>query len=106
MKTKMTKEVLEQFYTLHPAMPLTYLMTFIWVAENSGKQQYDLEQYLGLSNATASRCVKWWGKWKNKKDGVAGLNFIESYPDPVDERYRVVQLSKSGKAFYDRVFAE
>lgn len=98
------KGVLEQFYTLYPAMPLTYILTFIWVSENEGKHQYDLEQYLGLSNATASRCIKWWGHWKDKKKQTKGLEFIESYPDPADERYRVVMLTKSGKAFYERTF--
>ena len=96
--------VLEQFYNLYPAMPLTYILTLMWVGSNEGKHQYDLEQYLGLSNATASRCIKWWGKWKDKKKQEKGLEFIESYPDPADERYRVVKLTKSGKAFYDRTF--
>jgi DNA-binding MarR family transcriptional regulator len=104
MKTTDVKGVLEQFYTLYPAMPLTYILTFIWVAENEGKHQFDLEQYLGLSNATASRCIKWWGTWKDKKKQTKGLEFIESYPDPIDERYRVVQLTKIGKAFYERTF--
>jgi DNA-binding MarR family transcriptional regulator len=102
--TTSLKGVLEQFYTLYPAMPLTYILTFIWVAENEGRHQYDLEQYLGLSNATASRCIKWWGHWKDKKKQAKGLEFIESYPDPVDERYRVVKLTKAGKAFYERTF--
>lgn len=96
--------VLEQFYNLYPAMPLTYILTLMWVGSNEGKHQYDLEQYLGLSNATASRCIKWWGKWKDKKKQEKGLEFIESYPDPADERYRVVKLTKSGRAFYDRTF--
>jgi len=96
--------VLEQFYNLYPAMPLTYILTLMWVGSNEGKHQYDLEQYLGLSNATASRCIKWWGKWKDKKKQEKGLEFIESYPDPADERYRVVKLTKSGRAFYDRAF--
>lgn len=96
--------VLEQFYNLYPAMPLTYILTLMWVGSNEGKHQYDLEQYLGLSNATASRCIKWWGKWKDKKKQEKGLEFIESYPDPADERYRVVKLTKAGRAFYDRTF--
>ena len=103
-QTIQIKGVLEQFYNLYPAMPLTYILTLMWVAENEGKHQYDLEQYLGLSNATASRCIKWWGKWKDKRKQSKGLEFIESYPDPQDERYRVVKLTKAGRAFYDRVF--
>jgi DNA-binding MarR family transcriptional regulator len=96
--------VLEQFYNLYPAMPLTYILTLMWVGSNEGKHQYDLEKYLGLSNATASRCIKWWGKWKDKRKQEKGLEFIESYPDPADERYRVVKLTKAGRAFYDRTF--
>ena len=104
MDKKDFQSIAEKFKDIYPAMPLTYVLTILWVAENEGKHQYDLEQYLGLSNATASRCIKWWGRWKDKKKQTAGLEYIMSYPDPVDERYRVVKLTDKGKEFIQNLF--
>ena len=93
------EETLQKFFKLYPPMPLTYILTLLWVYRNEGKHQNDLEQYLGMSNATASRCVKWWGRWKDKKKQIKGLEFVISHPDPKDERYRVLYLTEEGNTF-------
>lgn len=93
--------VLERLQQIDPAMPLSALQSFVWVALNDGHHQYDLEHYLGASNATASRAIGWWGEWRSFKDKRKGPGFIESYPDPLDRRYRVVKLTKKGRAFWD-----
>lgn len=91
---------LEKLQQIDPAMPLSALQTLVWVALNDGHHQYDLEQYLGSSNATASRSIGWWGDWRSFRDKKRGPGFIESYPDPEDKRYRVVRLTKKGRVFW------
>lgn len=92
---------LEKFQEIDPAMPLSAIQTFVWVAMNDGHHQYDLEQYLGASNATASRNIQWWSNWRSFKDGRKGPNYIESFPDPMDRRFKVVQLTAQGRAFWE-----
>lgn len=98
------QKVLEKVQEVDPAMPLSALQAFVWVALNDGQHQYDLEQYLGASNATASRSIKWWSEWKSFKEKKRGPGFIESFPDPEDKRYRVVRLTEDGKAFWNSLF--
>ncbi len=100
------KRILEKLQQIDPAMPLSALQAFVWVAMNEGHHQYDLEQYLGTTNATASRSIQWWSDWKSFKDGKKGPGFIESYPDPADKRYRVVRLTKKGRAFWEQLVGE
>lgn len=100
------KGALERVQQIDPAMPLSALQTFVWVAMNDGRHQYDLEQYLGASNATASRSIQWWSDWRSFKNKKKGPGFIESYPDPVDKRYRVVRLTKKGKEFWKELLGE
>ena len=98
------RNALEAFAKIDPAMPLSAMQAMVWVANNDGAHQNDLEQYLGTSNATASRAIQYWGEWKNFREKKRGPGFIESYPDPMDKRYRVVKLTAMGKAFMDENF--
>lgn len=95
------QRVLMEFHKIDPAMPLSAAQAFVWVAMNEGHHQFDLEQYLGTSNATASRSIAWWSDWRSFKDKKKGPGFIESYPDPTDKRYRVVRLTKKGRQFWN-----
>lgn len=97
------RNVLEIFQEVDPFVPLNMVAAFVWVAMNDGKHQLDLEEYMGASNATASRAIKWWGEWRSFKDQRAGPGFIESYPDPSDRRFRVVKLTDAGKEFWKKV---
>lgn len=103
LDTNLLRNAIEIFQEVDPFVPLNMVSTFIWVAQNDGLHQYDLEEYLGASNATASRAIKWWGEWRSYKDNKPGPGFIESYPDPADRRYRVVKLTDSGKKFWKKV---
>lgn len=100
------QRVLERLQQIDPAMPLSALQTFVWVALNDGRHQYDLEQYLGASNATASRSIQWWSDWRSFKGNRKGPGLIESYPDPSDKRYRVVKLTKKGRAFWEHLLGD
>lgn len=98
------RNVLEAFAKIDPAMPLSALQALVWVANNDGAHQNDLEQYLGTSNATASRAIQWWSDWRSFKDKKRGPGYVESYPDPMDKRYRIVKLTPAGKVFMDETF--
>lgn len=90
----------EAFYTISDQMPVSYVLTLLWVANNPDGNQLDLEKYLGSSNATASRAVKYWSKWKSPRQGRAhGADFIDIYPDPADRRYNRLRLTPTGKMF-------
>ena len=100
------RNALEALAKIDPAMPLSAVQALIWTGINDGAHQSDLEAYLGTSTATASRSVQWWGEWRSFKDGKKGPGFIESYPDPMDKRYRIVKLTAGGKAFLNNLFKD
>ena len=87
-------------------MPLSALQTLVWVGLNDGGQQSGLEAYLGTSSATASRSIQWMSDWRSFKDRRRGPGFIESFPDPLDKRYRVCRLTAKGRAFLTALYAE
>ena len=89
----------EAFYVISDQMPVSYILALLWVAQNPDGNQLDLEKYLGSSNATTSRAVKYWSKWKSFKKGTHGPDFIESYHDPMDQRYKRLKLTKTGQMF-------
>jgi DNA-binding MarR family transcriptional regulator len=100
------RNTLEIFAKIDPAMPLSALQTLVWVGLNEGQLQTELENYLGTSNATASRSIAWWSDWRSFKDKRRGPGFIETYADPMDRRQRVVKLTPAGKAFFQEHFGK
>lgn len=100
------RKALEAFARIDGAMPLSAVQTLVWVGLNDGSHQSSLEQYLGASGATASRSIQWWSDWRSFKEQKRGPGFIESYPDPLDKRYRVVRITPKGHAFLTAIYAE
>ena len=98
------RNALEAFAKIDTAMPMSSIQALVWVGINDGAHQHELEAYLGTSNATVSRAVAWWSDWKSFKDKVRGPGFIESYPDPMNKRYRILKLTPQGRAFFEEVF--
>lgn len=94
---------IEKFYTISDQMPASYMLALLWVASNPDGNQFDLEKYLGSSNATASRAVKYWSKWKSFKAGSHGPDFLESYADPMDQRFKHLKLTKTGQMFINQL---
>lgn len=91
------RNALETFQRVDAAMPLSAIQALIWVALNDGRHQSDLENALGMTAATASRSVAWWSEWRSLKDNKPGPGYIESLPDPMDKRYRIVRMTKAGR---------
>jgi DNA-binding MarR family transcriptional regulator len=91
----------ELFAHIDPAMSLSNMMTFLYIARRGTTTQRDIELELGLSNAAASRNVSYWTDMKIW--GKPGQGYVERYEDPKDRRYKIVRLTKKGREFYDRL---
>ena len=102
-ETRTLIRALEEFHKVDPDITLPSILTFLYIHERDGQggnQDY-AQQCLGMSSATASRAVSHWARWKRPR--VAGIDMIESIPDPEDRRYRMVTLKRSGLEFIDKV---
>lgn len=95
--------VLETFKEIDPDITLPSILAFLYYAESDGKagNQYEMEQRLDMSTATASRATSHWLQWKRPR--VPGLDMIESIPDPEDRRYRMITLNRKGQKFAEKI---
>ena len=74
---------------IHHAAVLAYL------AINGSATYREMEEALGLRNASISRAVTGLGLSRRKHS----LDLIEAHPDPADHRRNLVTLSKRGRWF-------
>lgn len=95
--------VLETFKEIDPDITLPSMLAFLYYAETDGQagNQYNMEQRLDMSTATASRATSHWLAFKRPK--VPGLDMVESIPDPEDRRYRMITLNRKGESFVERI---
>ena len=79
------------------------LETLLLVAQagSEGITMRDTEQRMGVPNATLSRNVAYWSKWR--KQNVPGMDFIVAEIDPSDRRYRICRLTTKGRAFCNEI---
>ena len=102
-ETRTLIRALEEFHKLDPDITLPSILTFLYVNERDGQSENQnyCQERLGMSMATVSRAVSHWATFKRPK--VAGLDMIESIPDPEDRRYKIVTLKRSGLEFMQKV---
>ena len=95
--------LLEAFKSIDPDITLPSMLTFLYATERDGQagNQYEIDKRLDMSGATASRSISHWLQYKRPK--VAGLNMMESVPDPEDRRYRMITLNRRGLEFTDKL---
>ena len=88
--------ILEEFKKVDPQITLPSILAFIYAAQVNGEpgSQNNVYERIGMSNATASRAVSHWTKFKMPKR--EGLNFLTTEIDPEDRRYRRIQLNEDG----------
>lgn len=86
---------------VNPDIQLATLRTFLFVASRGKCTQKDVEEYLGGSNAMASRNVSYWTD--RKHDRSQGMGFINREEDDYDRRMRNLTLTKKGQAFYNKL---
>ena len=95
--------ILEEFKKIDPDITLPSMLTFLYAVERDGQagNQFEIDQRLGMSGATASRAVAHWLPFKRPR--VAGLNMMDSIPDPEDRRYKMITLNRRGLIFAERI---
>lgn len=91
--------VLEEFKRVDPDITLPSMLAFLYYVESDAQagNQYQMEQRLDMSTATASRATAHWLQYKRPR--VPGLDMMESVPDPEDRRYRMITLTRKGLDF-------
>ena len=78
-----------------PAIPLHHAQLFLQVAATESCTYRELEEALGLSNASVSRTVT--ALADQHRTGRAGLELLEVFHDPREGRRYRVRLSPRGK---------
>lgn len=95
--------LLEAFQKVDPDITLPSMLTFLYAVERDGQagNQFAIDHRLGMSGATASRAIAHWLEYKRPR--VAGLNMMESIPDPEDRRYKMITLNRRGLEFASKL---
>lgn len=81
-----------------PELQFQTFRCFLFVAHRGSCTQKDVEEGLGVSNASASRNISYWTQ--QRFDRKPGKGFIMRVEDPNDRRYRVLTLTKQGRDFF------
>ena len=86
-------------------MPLQQLMTLLVVADaTDGLSLTEVANKVGVGLATASRYVGSLGKINRKKE--EGLQFLESFEDPMERRKKIIRLTAKGKSAINMILGE
>lgn len=93
--------LMEEFAEIDPTISMPSILTFLYIARRGKVLQKDIELALGLSGAAASRNISYWTDMKFRDK--PGKGFVERYEDPMNRRFKVIQLTPEGKAFYQKL---
>jgi len=95
--------ILEAFKKVDPDITLPSMLAFLYYVERDGQSgnQYEIEQRLDMSGATASRATAHWLEYKRPRH--PGMNMAESIPDPEDRRYKMITLNRRGLEFVETI---
>lgn len=93
--------LLEVFAEIDPNISMPSVLTFLYIARRGKVVQKDIELALGLSGVATSRNVSYWADMKFRDK--PGKGFVERYEDPMNRRFKVIQLTPEGKAFYQKL---
>lgn len=85
------------------SISLHQLETFLIVAGagENGMTMREVEAKMNCPNATLSRNIAYWAKWR--RQNVPGMDFIVQEIDPSDRRYRIVKLTPKGRAYFNEM---
>ena len=102
-ETRTIIRVLKEFQKADPDITLPSILAFLLVNERDGQSQNQayVEEKLEMSNATTSRAISYWAKYK--KPRTPSLNMLESLPDPEDRRYNLITLNRTGLALIEKI---
>tara|TARA_Y100001968_G_C19068550_1_gene577182 strand:+ start:320 stop:649 length:330 start_codon:yes stop_codon:yes gene_type:complete len=80
-------------------MPTHHIQGYLFIASKPSATYREIEQALGVTNASASRICNALSDIKPKHRDT-NLGLIEKYPDPKEGRRYRVRVTPSGKAIY------
>jgi len=85
---------------LDDSISLHQLETLLIVADagENGITMRAVEELMKVPNATLSRNIAYWSKWR--KQDLPGMDFIVAEIDPSDRRYRIVKLTAKGRGVF------
>jgi DNA-binding MarR family transcriptional regulator len=97
--------LLEEFRKLDQELQMQAAVTFLLIAEagDEGIRQLDLQNRLGMSQASASRNVALLTKvhWRGPK--YEGHDLVAREEDPNDRRNKIVRLTARGRRFLSTI---
>jgi DNA-binding MarR family transcriptional regulator len=92
---------IEEFRKYDADIQSQTIAVFLYVAINEGKDgvpMTTIAKGLNLAQSSVSRNVSLLCKWSwSRKEG---LNFLESFEDPMERRRKLVKLTNRGKKLY------
>jgi DNA-binding MarR family transcriptional regulator len=77
------------------------ILALLWMARHPYGSKAELEKYLGASQGSVSRAVRYW----MNRPGGGSERFIESYEDAYDRRRRRLRLTPLGSRFVNDFIA-
>ena len=83
-------------------VPLQSMAVFWYVATYQNCSKKDIEQYFGMSKASASRLTDYISRYHRL--GKAGLGLISKESDPRDKRRTLLKLTRKGKDLIEKSF--
>jgi DNA-binding MarR family transcriptional regulator len=94
---------LESFRRIHPAISLTSVRAFLYVAENPGINVTELALACGLTDAGASRVARALAGPAIDRPLPPSLDLLDCVVGAVDPRERLLRLSPRGQALVERI---
>lgn len=105
MHTKEAIQLLSAVQRIDPEMPLQQLLCLLVISESEeGMSLTDVSKKVGIGLATASRYVSALGKVTRHR--TEGLNFIESFEDPMERRKKIIRMTMKGKIALRNILGE
>tara|TARA_B100000941_G_scaffold113734_1_gene79909 strand:- start:66 stop:389 length:324 start_codon:yes stop_codon:yes gene_type:complete len=84
-------------------IPLQAMAVFWYVATFQNCSKKNIEEYFGMSKASASRLTDYISRYHRL--GKAGLGLISKKSDPKDKRRTLLKLTRKGKDLIENSFS-
>lgn len=98
-------KLLDGIKEVDPEMPISQMMCLLVVSKSEdGMSLTDVSKKVGISLATASRYIGSLGRMN--RHHKEGLNFVESFEDPMERRKKIIRLTTKGKIALKNILGE
>jgi DNA-binding MarR family transcriptional regulator len=102
-----TVERVKLWRTIDQHLELDGMLILLLVAIREGEMATEIGKIAGLSQSSASRWLLYWGtgSWSQSGKRKHGKGFVESRPDPMDNRVKRMFLTQMGREFFSKLQA-